>query len=138
MKLITQRDLIRDVSAAWDDQYKHWFADAENMAISERLAALDLEVATAGDVAEIIGNTSWTRLKCHECGNEDINAVIQVGQEPDYESCTAGLCFDCVAKAADMAHNACSTPKAGCNTGQGGDKNACKPRQNAAHPSKAD
>ena len=99
MKLITERDLIRSVSSRWNEQYKHWPP-------GDRLAALDLEVVTADEVAGIIGNTSWTHIKCDECGDEDTGAVVQIGQEPDYESCTATICFACLEKALALKPNA--------------------------------
>jgi len=50
------------------------------------------------DVDRVIGNASWTRLHCDGCG-ESVDAVITVGQEPDYESATASLCPKCMAEA---------------------------------------
>ena len=67
----------------------------------EELEALDKDKATAQDVAAIIGNESWTSLKCDECGNET-ETVVQVGQEPEYDSHTACLCVPCVKTAAGL------------------------------------
>jgi len=108
MKITTQRDLIREVAARWRRQYEPFRDDRPifsvrngyNQAISKKeiaegLDAIDVETATPADIAAIIGNESWTRLTCHECG-KDTDTVITVGQEPDYESHTASLCRPCV------------------------------------------
>lgn len=50
-------------------------------------------------VTEAIGNESWVDLKCDECG-QLVNEVMQVGQEPDYESSTAMICRECLKQAA--------------------------------------
>ena len=114
MNLITQRMLIRAVAKRWRKQYEPFKYDAPLFSernglsrdltkrqIAEKLDALDPETATADDVANIIGNRSWTRLECHECGRE-VDAVVEVGEKPDYESATAKLCKDCAEKAASI------------------------------------
>jgi hypothetical protein len=60
---------------------------------------------TQQQIKEVIGNGSWTRLKCDECGKE-VQATIEVGQEPDYESATANLCIDCLRKALEKFEGA--------------------------------
>lgn len=113
MKLITKRDLIRNVAAKWRRQYEP-FQDDDRPLFSwrtgitspplnkrqtaEKLDALDKETATPEDVANIIGNKGWTSMKCDECGAE-VDAVVRVGAEPDYDSNTACLCFRCVLRA---------------------------------------
>ena len=49
-------------------------------------------------INKIIGNDSWTYCECDECGDE-VDFVVQCGQEPDYESATALLCGGCVRRA---------------------------------------
>lgn len=113
MKLTTQRELIRTVAANWRRAYGPDFSDLHfsrhvdksrhpltKKQIMERLDALDGETATAEEVNAIIGNKLWTRLVCDECGREDADAVLVVGEEPDYDSCTASLCRSCVQQAA--------------------------------------
>lgn len=115
MKLTTQRDLIRAIATRWRRQYEPFTYDDKPLfsvrngyrqpipkkAIAEKLDALDKETATPADVAEIIGNESWTRLTCDECG-KDTDSVLTVGQEPDYESHTASLCRSCVEQASSI------------------------------------
>lgn len=116
MKLITQREIIRIVAKRWREQYEPFKEDRPLFSVrngyqssktkrevADELDALDKETASPTDVAAIIGNESWTRMKCHECGNET-DTLIQVGQEPDYESHTADLCMGCVRKAFDLAN----------------------------------
>lgn len=66
--------------------------------------------ATADQVAEIIGNRPWTDLRCHECGTYGHHAVVEVGDPPDYESCTASLCLPCARKAVEMLENVVKVP----------------------------
>jgi hypothetical protein len=113
MKITTQRDMIRAVATRWRKQYEPFADDRpiwrgelkspprNKRQIADLLDVLDGESATPDDVFNIIGNSSWTRLSCNECGKET-DAVLIVGEPQDYESRTASLCFECVKKAADL------------------------------------
>ena len=102
MKLITERSLIRCVAARWDAQYPSGSRSAEQAAISNALRGLDVERASAEEVAAIIGNDSWTRIpRCDECGAKGV-PVVEIGQEPDYESRTAWICARCLRSALKM------------------------------------
>lgn len=37
-------------------------------------------------------------LKCHECGQQ-VDECVELGEEPDYESCTASVCLPCLRQA---------------------------------------
>jgi hypothetical protein len=101
MKLVTIRSQIRDVAKRWHQQYgpgNPYSKDLDKISIGKALDRLDTESATADDVAAIIGNRSWAEEKeCDECGAK--GDVVEVGEEPDYESRTAMLCYGCVCKA---------------------------------------
>lgn len=104
MKLINERVLIRDVAARWRSSYRDDRLNDSGLSIGKALAELDPETATAEQVNSIIGNRSWTIPDpCSECGNQAAKTVIQLGQEPDYESCTAWICLPCLKKAAKLA-----------------------------------
>jgi hypothetical protein len=63
---------------------------------------LDKETATAKDVADIIGNTSWAReQKCDECG-QYVGALVEIGEEYDYESSIAWVYRRCIEKAVGL------------------------------------
>jgi len=104
MKVITQRDLIRGVARKWRKKYQPFRDDRviyggfTKEEIADKLNALDGETATAQDVENIIGNSSWTALQCHEC-KKYVSEVVRVGEEPDYESATACLCQQCAERA---------------------------------------
>ena len=50
------------------------------------------------DVDKIIGNNSWTEVpRCEQC-DKRVEAVVEVGQEPDWESRTCYLCKECITK----------------------------------------
>lgn len=101
MNAITIRSLILEVPQSWYNQYYPW---THNPALEEtynQLRKLNLETCTAQDIADIIGNDSWTKPpNCNECG-QGTDWVLQVGEPPDYESSTACLCRECLAKAAE-------------------------------------
>jgi hypothetical protein len=97
MELITERDLIRNVVKAWRKQYPKG-CSVRNDKILYKLECLDRESATSKDVEKIIGNNSWTSIRCNEC-YEYTDAAVQLGEEPDYESATAMVCKNCLLKA---------------------------------------
>ena len=97
MKLITPESLAATARQRWEKQYEH--GDYYFVA-SVRAKLLSLgDNPTPSQVNEAIGNNSWTRPpSCSECGVE-AGTVMELGQEPDYESNTAWLCIGCVSKA---------------------------------------
>lgn len=99
MRLIKRDDLAKGVKARWYETYwckrtNTWKYDDGKRVIYENLKALGSN-PSADFVDEVIGNTSWTACRCDECEGQ-FDAVIEVGQEPDYESSTAKLCEGCV------------------------------------------
>lgn len=117
--MVTERTLIRAAPAKWRETYLRdgvWRTTAlgDSGKVYERLSQLDLETCTAADVKRAIGNDSWTRLSpCDACGSyaDDFDkypkALVRVGQEPDYESATASLCYRCVKEAFEAFDIAC-------------------------------
>jgi superfamily II helicase len=83
----------------WKRQYyngKEWRSyrhDSEE--IYNKLKALG-DSPEPEEVNKIIGNDAWTRCTCDNCGNNRVREVLQVGQEPDYESSTANICAACL------------------------------------------
>lgn len=117
MEITTQRDLIRGLSKRWRDQYEPFKDDRPPFSvrnghqkllnkkdIADKLDDLDVESATPEDVAAIIGNESWTRLTCDECG-KDVDAVLTLGRGKGKggESRTASICQACTQKAASIS-----------------------------------
>ena len=110
VKIIGQREQIKGIAARWRLQYPtgQWGADKED--IYRRLAALDDDVATAKEVAEIVGNNSWCGTQgCDECDRQ-FDTIMQLGQEPDYDSHTLNICFGCLEKATAMARDVGANP----------------------------
>ena len=56
---------------------------------------------TCEEANEIIGNDSWTEIRCSQCHNLK-NVVVRVGEEPDFDSATSYICKDCLEKALKM------------------------------------
>lgn len=101
---ITRRGEIRTVATRWRAQYPSGtrLARGESAdAIFRRLADLDSERATRDEVDAIIGNHSWTAITCDGC-SRDVEAAVQVGQMPDYDSATATLCVECLRAALQL------------------------------------
>ena len=93
MKLLSEREQVRSVVKRWRERYP----DPEFRL--RDLDALDPETATAEDVAAAMGNRSWVcQRTCDECG-EDSWSCVELGEEPDDESCTATICEGCLRKA---------------------------------------
>lgn len=103
MKLLSERNQIREVAGSWRDQYfvrkggewgKTMYGPTEPVYVG--LLALDVETATIADVDKIIRVGGWVApVTCHECGAATWDCV-QLGQEPDYDSSTASICCGCL------------------------------------------
>lgn len=107
MKVITQRTLVREVADRWDRQYPPRTAPSDKVAIGRALRGLDLATASPRKVDAIIGNNSWTEVpSCDECEDDCLSVVVQLGEEPDYESATANVCIKCLRAALDAAEAA--------------------------------
>jgi len=98
MNLITTRSRIKSVVDEWSRTYGKGQYGEDKLIILEKLKLLDLNTTTAENIGCIIGNNSWTEIKCDECG-KSVSCVIVLGEEPDYESATASICKKCLKKA---------------------------------------
>lgn len=97
MRLITRKGLAPKVAARWKNNYfknGEWRYGEDKKDIYLRLEGIGLN-PTPEEVNEAIGNSSWTDVRCDECGKY-VDEVVQVGQEPDYDSCTANICKPCL------------------------------------------
>jgi len=98
MRVITERDLIKGVSEAWDSQYERHRGDAEwadKFVISDALHKLDLDTASAKTVDTVIGNSSWTAIKCNACNRGCKKAVVfETDEDTEFT-----LCIKCLSKA---------------------------------------
>ena len=100
MKIVTSRPLIRRAAASWKRQYYSlgWNNIRAGAALDSEdtykaLMALDVDKATAEDVATIIGNKSWSYYFCSECA-EYTEKAIEVGGPDD--SCY--ICKNCISQ----------------------------------------
>lgn len=97
MNLITRRGRARTAAKRWLAQYP------DDKVRHPKLAALG-DSPSPDDVDRIIGNGSWTEVpKCNECNRYGLPAVVELGDEPDYESQTAWVCLDCLRNAVVLA-----------------------------------
>lgn len=98
---ITRITLAAQAARRWDGQYG---VDAapDKKAISLRLHRLG-PAPSPDDVDKAVGNKSWTNVpRCDACERNDLDAVVRVGEAPDYESATAHLCRSCLLEAAAL------------------------------------
>lgn len=101
MKVFTPKTLAATALERWRRQYGDNNLALKHL-VSDRLEALGPAPAPE-QVNEVIGNDGWTRMTCDECGNDNPPVVVQLGQEPDYESRTANVCLECLRKAVTAA-----------------------------------
>lgn len=96
MYLETRWSKAATAAERWDNQYK---GDRHRLAISKKIKNLGSH-PNPDKVNQIIGNTAWTDCTCWEC-MQTVDAVVVVGQKPDYDSITCYLCLDCAKLAVD-------------------------------------
>ena len=115
MELITRQTRANQAAQRWHRQYGPRFPEStafgDTEVIYQRLVALG-PTPNPDDVDRIIGNDSWTRLgECDECDQQK-SVLVQVGEEPDYESHTATICVDCLQAALALVNEAAVSGKA--------------------------
>jgi len=102
MRVITERDKIKNVSSAWDAQYEKYRGNpacADKFAIGDKLRALNLSRAGSGTIEKIIGNTRWTDIDCYECEAKVLKAVEFSASDGN----VFVLCFHCLKRASKAA-----------------------------------
>lgn len=103
MRLITIKEEASKAAQHWRKTYFRdgaWVYNSKKETIYYYLLALG-DSPTPDAVNEIIGNDSWTATFCHECG-KSVEEVVQVGQDPDYDSATASICKPCLITALEL------------------------------------
>jgi len=110
MELKTKRNLIAGVAEAYKHRHYRgrWFKyrDYDPEPRYKQLLALP-EDATEEQIVAIIGERHLylTENVCNEC-EQDVEVTVCLGEEPDYESCTAWICPECLEKALELAKTA--------------------------------
>ena len=103
MYRITRESRAKLAVKSWRHTYSSGRYGSDKIIKLEQLEALG-DNPTPDQIDAIIGNPSWTSVgRCHECGKEGCEVLIQLGQEPNYESRTANICPECLQKALDLA-----------------------------------
>jgi hypothetical protein len=111
-RLITRQTQADTAAQRWLNQYGYYingkgktdFANGPFDPTKKYAALVALGPNPSPDAVDrVIGNGSWTDTPtCSECGRAGLPAVVQVGEEPDYDSRTAWLCGDCLRRAIDL------------------------------------
>lgn len=97
MKLITRKNLAATAAQRWETGYfinGEWCYGEDKKHIYHNLLLLGTAPSPEA-VNNVIGNNSWTKVYCHNCA-KNVEEVVEVGQEPDYESYTAHICKQCL------------------------------------------
>ena len=113
MKLETRQQQANEAAEKWRRQYAvregtiacqwSWGDESHpqnnlNRERYEQLVTLG-EIPDPDKVDEIIGNDSWSHpTTCSEYGARDKRPIVELGEEPDYESNTAYICEECLRK----------------------------------------
>ena len=103
MKLITKEGILKNLISRYKQQYPNNMIVIGGRWSDDIIRELELEKPLTEERAnEIIGNSSWTRIRCDEC-NKEVQSVVMVDEEPDCESSTAMLCVSCLKKAIKLS-----------------------------------
>ena len=95
MTIITKESIVNDAPERWRRSYFKT-NNERHKGITKRLMDLK-EPINSDEVEAIIGNKSWTQLdSCGECNKRPSDKIIQIGEEPEYESYTAYICVPCL------------------------------------------
>ena len=103
MRIYTLQDKINDVADAWKAQFYgyefsgQWFPLADGRP-TETIWELLKSAKTAEQIEAIVGNKTWTTMKCEECGVE-IKEAIRLGEGSAYGSNAILICMNCFEKA---------------------------------------
>ena len=93
MKLITIRDLIKEAHAYYSE-------GPDDM--KAKMSQVDPETISVKDFQNVSRYIYMMNLDCDECQTEDLSEVIQLGEEPDFESTATQICLPCLKKAAQL------------------------------------
>jgi hypothetical protein len=110
MYITTKRELIDTVAERWRNlRYSDGWIGPEPMKhhserVHNELVKLPPD-ATESQVTAILGNSSWTRNTCNECG-KDSEVLIIIGEHNrNTGEHTAWVCVDCLKKAVVLAES---------------------------------
>lgn len=103
MRLLTRKGQAEATAVRWKEQYCHggtWSLSghADGTEGSESTYRCLLEMERTPERVESFLNSSWVMVYCDECGAKP-EAVVELGDEPDYGSSTARVCLPCIQKA---------------------------------------
>ena len=102
MNLITRQELANKAKDQWKDQYCNqgiWNYGETTKLTYQKLEKLG-DKPSPEDVAKAIGNSSWTRINCSECG-ESVDSAVVLGTI-DYDSEYVYACKNCLTKALEL------------------------------------
>lgn len=97
MMVIYRAEVIAGAPDRWAHQYERYGRETDKGVKTTLLAALKGTRFTAEQVDKIIGNETWTELKCDEC-EQNSEAVVRITHFDDDVS----LCALCLAHAVTL------------------------------------
>lgn len=97
IKKIYAIDVLKKVPEEWTRRYQAYLGDAHKEDITRKLNELVWPFSKE-QIDKIIGNKSWGKVSCTECG-KDCSEIVRIGDEPDWDARWVDLCNDCLVKA---------------------------------------
>ena len=98
MKLITKQINVEEIALRWRYSYyrnSEWY-DEERKDIHAKLCAkINDKNVTEQDIADIIGNATWTEMLCQECGT----SVEKLAVFGNNDSDDVRVCKKCLERA---------------------------------------
>lgn len=100
MKIVTRRDLATVAASRFLDLYyipdRGWLRGEHDADIHARLT-MSSGRADPAEIDAIIGNKSWTKLYCGECGQSDCERVVEIGKRETDDNIVM-VCPTCINK----------------------------------------
>lgn len=96
MERISRKSVTKSAPKRWEEQYKNNPSE-DKIIITQKLNALVWPFSKQ-EVDNIIGNESWTRLQCDECGLIVESVVVFSSYLTNYDA-GFSVCDSCLLKA---------------------------------------
>lgn len=98
---LTHRQEVIDSAV---ERFERQYGDVRYLMHSAKvgpLKALKKDETYADEIDRIIGNDSWTKIECDECG-ERVETVANLGTDHEWGGPAASVCEECLSKALNM------------------------------------
>ena len=98
--IIRRSDIVAKAVDRFEEQYGGGLYPHHKAKIPE-LRALPKDGRYSENIDKIIGNDSWTKIECDECG-ERKEILVTIGVDREWDCAAASVCEECVSKAVNL------------------------------------